>query len=166
MAWLSWNRWRNLQCHHQFLKNLWAQNLFQLSSYQFIKYPTTRWHPLLPRWMPVAVIEAKQISCSVVRIKHQLWGGCIAADAGAVEETQVKDYTSDVHHRVLGLPGPKVIWAVMLPRDLRWQGPQVTGYPVPLFWGPHSRMQNWLFPTVQAIQVPRCCLVRLWSPSL
>lgn len=83
-------------------QNLWAQNLFQLS-YQFIKYPTTRLHPLLPRWMPVAVIEAKQISCSVVRIKYQFWGGCIAADAGAVEETQVKDYTSDVYHRVLGL---------------------------------------------------------------
>lgn len=61
---------------------------------------------------------------------------------------------------------PKVIWAVMFPRDIRWQGLQVTGYPAPLVWGPHSQKQNWLVPWVQGIQGPRSCLVRLWSSSL
>lgn len=40
---------QNQECHQQSLKNLRAQSVFQVSSYQLIKHPKTRWHPLLPR---------------------------------------------------------------------------------------------------------------------
>lgn len=92
---------RKLQCHYQFLKHLRAQSPLQV----FLpahNAPTTRQHPLLPRWKPGAVLAAKQASCSVGRTQRQFSGAWAAADAGAMGKTEVKGYNSSTYNVYYG----------------------------------------------------------------
>lgn len=92
---------RKLQCHYQFLKHLWAQSPLRV----FLpahNAPTTRQHPLLPRWKPGAVLAAKRASCSVGRTQRQFSGAWAAADAGAMGKTEVKGYNSSTYNVYYG----------------------------------------------------------------
>lgn len=143
-GWLEFHKTepKNLQCHHQFLKNLWPQSLDP--SYQLIQHPISRWHPLLPRWMPSNQLVSLLCSKNSTSIFRSLVSRWCWSNGRFTWKTTTQCEPGECILQVW-LQGLEFTSTAMFSRDLSWQGQWLQGIRPQsnhLVWGSHCPGTN------------------------